>query len=725
MTLKEIQPIYERIIQSLDQRELKAAFDSLQRLIAQSHHYIFQDELMELQETYKQMLHYYIVGSTDPMRQKILTELMASVYEITDKVTQKMMLIDSPEMFFSIRRISTLHPENIVHLTNTIRGAYDIQNITLAESLLARLFKAIWTSSFLQDDEVNSLLQSLLSGEELSDDKTQAGYLTIVNCQIVTALILGLEAFFDKRKMLLLIHAAGVADEDVKIRAYTGILITLYRYKNRIDYYPDIKYRIDTLSEQAEFNKIISLTILRFILSRDTEKITSKMKDELLPEMMKLNPKLNPKATSKAEPLEFVDFEMNPEWMEKFEKSPLGKKIEEFSKLQEEGADVMLFSFVNLKHFPFFNEIHHWFMPFRSEVSFLSEGNTLNKTLKIMTQVGLMCNSDLYSFFFSLKMMNDEGRLPMIEQLESQLSEWKQQKSADLQTRDDKTERLIGHFIQDMYRFYKLFPLRKEFRDIFTQTFDFHNLPFLQRYYSDKNDLLHIADYYMSKSYFIDALTIYQRLSGEFEADEMIFQKKGYCRQMTGEYKNALADYTKAELINPDSKWLLQRMAQCFRALKKPKKALEYYLRLEKMEPDNLSCLFSIGSCYLDLKNYPNAMNYYFKVDYINHDSGKAWRPIAWCSFLSGKYEQARNYYQLILSSNPGYQDYSNAGHTEWALHQLNNALDFYIKSVQAAKGDFDTFHQEFVKDIPELIAAGIDMADIPLLLDKVHYSVE
>ena len=724
MTLQEIKSAYERIINSLNQRELKTAFDSLRRLAAESHTYLFQDELFEMQETYKQLLYYYVAGSTDPMRQKIFSELMASIYEITDMIMQKILSVDSPEMYYSIRRTLSVQPENITTLTDSIRSAFDIQNITHAESLLTRLFKALWTSSFLSDDDANSLQQSLLAEETNPDLADNSGFMTIVNCQIVSALLIGIQTYFDRKKLLLLFHATDSNDEEVRIRAYIGILITCCRYQHRIAYYPDIQYRMDMLSEKTEFNKTVYLIILRFILSRDTEKITAKMREEIVPEMMKLNPKINPSSSSKDSSPEFFDFEMNPEWIEKVENSPLGKKLEEFSQLQEEGADVMLFSFVNLKHFPFFNDISNWFLPFHKGLSHLSGASVFNNTLEITTSIGLMCNSDLYSFYFSMKKMREEGRLTMIEKLENHLIEWNQQKKADLQTRDDKTERLIGHYIQDLYRFYKLFPRRKEFQDIFTQTFDFHNLPIIKRYFSDKNDLLNIAEFYLRKNYFIDALVIYNRLTNETEGDEMLYQKKGYCYQMTGDYDNALDEYVKAEIINPDSKWLLRRIALCHRAAKNPQKALHYYQRLEKLDLDNLSVLLNIGSCYLEMKKYADAMKYYYKVDYLDHDSGKAWRPIAWCSFLIGKFEQAQNYYLKILSSSPGYQDYINAGHTEWALCHLQSAFDYYLKSIQTADNNFETFFAEFTKDIPELTAADVNSEEIPLMLDKLRYSV-
>ncbi len=723
MTTKELLSKYEGIILSLNQKELKTAFDLLQQATEASHCYLFQDELFELQETYKQLLHYYAAGMNDPMRLKIFSKLMASVYEIADKFVMNVLGNDLPSMYFSIRRTLSAHPEKIASLTKTLPSVYDIQNLLHAEELMIRLFKAVWTSVLLSDADAEGC--HLLLTQDITHDNT--GYMTLVNCQLVSALTLGLQSLFDKRKLLLLFDAADSLDTEVKIRAYVGILLTLYKYLYRIEHYPEIQYRIDALAENVDFKKIVYLIILRFIMSRDTEKITAKMRTEFLPEMLKFSKKINPQTAKKEDSkkdmaLEFFDLEMNPEWMEKFENSPLGKKIEEFNRLQEEGADVMHFSFVNLKNFPFFNEISNWFLPFHTGMSFMMGDNAGTKTIELMSQAGIICNSDMYSLYFSIKNMYKDSPLTLLDKLESQLSELKQQKSADLQTRDDKTERIISHYVQDLYRFFKLFPRRTEFSDIFRFALDFHNLSVIQRYFSDKTDLLNIAEFCLRKNHFIDALTIYNRLTDPADEDEMLFQKKGYCLQMTGDYKSALSAFEKAELINPDSKWLLRRIAQCYRADKNPEMALKYYSRLEKFETDNLSVLLTIGSCYLEMKNYTEALQYFFKVDYLSHASGKAWRPIAWCSFLMGKYEQAISYYNYILSSNPGFQDYTNAGHAEWALHQMQNAFAYYLKSIQAAENNFDTFSKEFSKDIPDLIAAGIRSEEIPFLLDKLRY---
>ena len=65
MTLQEINKAYNRIIGSLDSKELKNAFDSIQSLISGSREISFQDKLNELQDTYKYMLRYHWLSIAD------------------------------------------------------------------------------------------------------------------------------------------------------------------------------------------------------------------------------------------------------------------------------------------------------------------------------------------------------------------------------------------------------------------------------------------------------------------------------------------------------------------------------------------------------------------------------------------------------------------------------------------------------------------------------------
>ena len=150
----------------------------------------------------------------------------------------------------------------------------------------------------------------------------------------------------------------------------------------------------------------------------------------------------------------------------------------------------------------------------------------------------------------------------------------------------------------------------------------------------------------------------------------------------------------------------------------------EMCIRDRAFNPNDLSIQICIGHCHLELKNYNEALKYYFKVDYLDNKSTKAWRPIAWCSFLTGKYDQARNYYKKIMDNQPNTQDFLNAGHTEWALQNIKGALAFYKKAVEKESGDFSKFQEQFNQDIPDLLVAGIEEAEVPLMMDQLRYSL-
>ena len=264
-----------------------------------------------------------------------------------------------------------------------------------------------------------------------------------------------------------------------------------------------------------------------------------------------------------------------------------------------------------------------------------------------------------------------------------------------------------------------------DFTDIFTLPLDFHNLDILKPFMSGEECLRPIAELYLRKNYFGDALLVFSRLLETNPGNELLYQKIGYCKQMSNDLQGALDAYLHADLLNPGGKWLTKRIATCYKSLKQPAEALKYYQRYELLSPEDLSVQISIGHCFLELKEYQEALKCYFKVDYLDtSDQHKAWRPIAWCSFLIGKYEQARNYYQKIEEKFPDMQDYLNAGHVEWAMNNAKAALSYYKKSVAKGGNDWNKFRDLFEQDVPDLLNAGIGKDEIPLMLDAIRYEL-
>lgn len=717
---QEIDKTYNRIIGALERKALKNAFDLIQTFIAGNQVYAFQEQLDKLQETYKFMLLYRMKGMKDPMQEQIYNQLQTSAYELADIIRQEILTPISSRTYYTHRRVLALHQSisfNECH--QQICRFHENGEHREEQDFETRLFNRIWTSGFLNREEVDSL-RNLITDTRIP---------SIAVCQVISALLLGLLEFFDKEKLLLLFDVASHPDSDeIRIRAFIAILVTLYVYRQRITLYTQIGNRLAALAETPGFTTTVRSIILRFILARETEKISRKLQDEIIPGILKINPqiirKLNLKEMNPEQQNE--NEEMNPEWENIFTNKQFGETMKEFEKLQQEGADIMHSTFIHLKHFPFFREISNWFVPFTAEHSvFSSLANPINEMekqiLNTITFADFMCNSDKYSLYFSMMQLPEMSRQSMMEKFNSEAAAMIQQKREELIHKNSKKEIIAGQYIQDLYRFFKLYPGHLDFTDIFTLPLDFHNLPILHPYISDKESLTIIAEYYLRKNYFNDALTVFNQLTDSDPENSILYQKIGYCKEMTGDFASALNAYLYADLLQTDSKWLTRRIAGCYRSLKQPEEALKYYRRYETMVSDNLSVQISIGHCYLDLKNYSEALKYFFKVDYLDNNSQKTWRPIAWCSFLTGKYDQARNYYKKILENQPNEQDLLNAGHTEWALQNVKGALTYYTRAVRKGNGEFDHFLELFNQDVPDLLITGIEESEVPLMLDMIQ----
>ena len=426
-----------------------------------------------------------------------------------------------------------------------------------------------------------------------------------------------------------------------------------------------------------------------------------------------------------------TDFaDKNPDWQKELENSGLANKLQEYSSLQMEGADVFHSTFSNLKNFSFFGELSNWFLPFDTQYSELqplfSDKDGLNGLLQTaVLNSSHMCNSDKYSFALSLLQIPVSQRQMMAGRFGEEADQLKEmQKDAESLNPKVNEDVISNQYIQDLYRFFKLYPYKNNFFDIFKLRLNFYDKKSIAPLISDHKSMLQIANYCFDKNFFAEALGIYRKLiaDGSFESD--LWQKVGYCKQMLDDLSGALEAFLQAELLSPDNSWIIKRIAQVYRSLKDPQHALEYYQRAAQLNPNNLNIELNIGHCYLDLGEYDKALNSYFKIEVLDSKSSKAWRPIAWTAFLLRKFDLAQQYYQQILADKPNVHDYLNAGHVELCLNRKKSALDCYLKAAYKTT-DFNQFVSLFEEDAKELIAAGIDISFFPILLDELRYKLD
>lgn len=730
---------YQNINRLLNEHKLKDALRELSVFLSDMPEWDIKAELENTQTSYRYMLQYMEQGIKDPERDNLYKKLLITAYHLADKIRIAKLTPTSSYHYFERRRFYKIVPMRTLpvlqmeletytedmavgKLLNTDNRQEDKLNAIRKrhEEALTELFYLIWLADkWTEEEEINAITfitSSLIQVNDLS--------------LFISALTMSLMEQFDIRKLLILLDAYIIKATEVNQRAVVGIALILFLYDDRMSLYPEVAARLSYLSEEEpNFVNDLSRVQIQLLRCRETEKITKKMREEIIPEMMRNVGRINPKMGEDSDEDSNAD-DKNPDWQDWMEQSGMGDKLKEMSELQMEGADVYMSTFAQLKTYPFFREMSNWFYPFDAQHSavvnaFSNSMERKNRFLDGILQSGFFCNSDKYSFCFTIMQIPEVQRDMMSQQFEEQNNALNEaQRSEKIAAYAKQAETISNQYIHDLYRFFKVYPRRHEFFDIFRESLNLQYCKTLKGVLGDVNHRLSVAGYLFHKNYFVESCLLYEDIVKEITDDSEIYQKIGYCLQKLKNYQRAINAYLHADLLKPDNVWTNRHLAMCYRQLRQSEKALEYYKKVEAVQPESLTLLSQIGHCLADLKRHEEALAYFFKVEYFDSQSEKVWRAIAWCSFVAGKYEQARRYYDKLLAKKPEAQDYLNAGHTAWVLGDMEEAVKNY-SSCADMSDNWEAFALQFGKDKEDLLAQGIREEDISLMLDLVKFHWE
>ena len=724
-----------RVIEFLEQKRLRDAFVELKHMSQSAMAWEISDEISRLEDSYKLMLNYATQGVDDPSRSVLYNNIVNDVRLLLDRVARQRLAVEEPTLYFNtLRCVQLRQNESIASLLDEyykISDKASIYNMIVSDELNSQsqdsfeakerlekqIFNRIWVTFPFKNIDEETLI-SLFNSNNVSQHFQEL---------IVSALLMGLIEYYDSRKLKILLVAYKSDYQEVSVKALVANLLTMYMYSNRINDEKLLNH-IAAIKEDDKWNSDVKTAYIELVRTRDTERISKKMQDELIPEMLKLRPDIYKKINDSTAMIDMSSIEENPEWEEMLQKSGITDKIKELSQLQEEGSDVFMSTFSHLKSFPFFSEISNWFMPFSLDHSLVKRtlGSDVSVIGDIIDNAPFLCNSDKYSFLLSLGSIPQHQRQLMLSQFEQQREAISGAGMSMMSlTQPGQRKNLINKYLQDLYRFFKLYRRKGEFFDLFAQQINLVNIPMLSDDLDDVDTLMLVAEFYFRRKYYSEALDVYKSISEKVPPSAQIFQKIGYCYHQLGNIKSALTYYEQAELLNAESLWTLRRIAACYRSLNNPKMALSYYERIAKEKSDDLNVAMNIGHCYLELGEYNEAIKNYYKVEFLDEKSTRAWRPLAWCLLLSGDYDQSRAYYDRILSDNPTMEDYLNMGHLALVKRDISLAIDYYKRSIDNDSSKIDTLINSLNKDESYLIKIGVDVSLIPFIIDALLYSID
>lgn len=721
MTAIDIQKTYDRLRESLFDRQLCVGIKQLRQWASSNDLLDDISDLDDVERTYRSLLDYFGIVD-DPQRDSICDRLLIKSLEIAERLRRLLMERYSEDYYYQQVRIkqrsSLLNlqrcefelSESINQMLLVTEGCLldSLEIRTTYESALSNLFVALWLG---REAENGSVLRAFPA----------KAFPVEVHRHVISASLLSLMESFSSLRFRLLMDYCLHADQAVSQPALVSLLLGLYMHQRYISLDGKLRGGVSLLFDKPEVRSQLTPILLQLLQGRETEKVTKRMTEEILPEVMKLSTQMRDKLGLRDD----TDEPDMPDWQDVVGKSNFSRKLQEYGKLQMEGADLNVLSFMPFKDKPFFRTVANWFLPFDERHSLILQFKnqlpaTITPLLSVFKHSDQLCNSDKYSFCLSLidipKSMQEAFASQLIGESEELLNQMDTIPDADKKL---KPEQYSLFFIRDLYRFVKLFPYKEVFKDLFAAKLDLYAIPEIKNGLLEE-ELHQIADFLIDKEYYDEALALYEEISRSDPSRNL--HKIGFCFQKLGQLERAVKEYQKAEFLRPTDKWIIKQLAICFRELGDVEEALRYYHQLESYEPDNISVNRFLGQLYFQKENYEKALNYFFKIEFISEKTMRAKRSVAWTLFMMKQYDRAIAYYNEIRALEADYRDCINIGHIYWIKGEVCQARDAYLQAMELANG-VDHFTKEFYADKSLLLKFGVKATDYALMIEKILHA--
>lgn len=724
MNQVQIHETFKSVLSLLSDGKFGASLTKCRILVDELQEGYYSDRFTDILQNYQFLLDYYVRGIEDPQRKTVYNKLVSRLFVLTCELREELMIRVSTNFeyqqkryFPHVRRLSTtskLIDSLIYHHKNI---SIDLENINTRrnyENLLSDVFSIYWLQSSYGNDELR-----------LFDIVTSPQYTgNLERNLLITALTLNLWRMFDEDKLLLLIDVCSHSDTEAKQRSLVGLCFILARYNRFIPFFPQVRNRLVLLADDNSTTTNFRNIIIQIIGTVETDKISKKLREEILPEIMKVSPLLKDKMEADNLLTSEEWAEANPEWQEMLEKSGVQDKIQEFTDLQLEGADVYMGTFAMLKSFPFFNEFSNWFIPFDPDHSSIRELFAANETdlLSAFVSHNALCNSDKYSFCLSVLQMPEAQRkmLKSNFKLETeQLAELT--KDQAVLTPEIYAKNISKQYVQDLFRFFKLHPNCKDFTDMFASALFMHRT-YLFDLFSSGGDLKsNVAEFYFAKSQFREAIELFSQLCNESEPTAALYQKLGYCYQQVSDLQLALESYLRSDIIQPDNLWTIKKIALCYKLLGDFQQAISYYKHADFLRPDQRKVKLQIANCYRELGEFKLAIQTYLELEKQNETDLKVLRAIVWCAFVLGNKAQARYYVQRVAEYSFETSDLLMAFYVELSENQIVASTNLLKQALSRENGDFSSIETIIENDMVLFKKFGVNLPDINLILDGVR----
>lgn len=688
------------------------------------------EQLKQINEDYARLLDYWRKGYEDSQREQLYEQLLRRMYVLTMNVMIRHYIRNSSYVMgiysqaragrqewsaASLRRDMEAFVSEVALLELESEHTRQQKRRTVYENhqrMMASLFDYIWTSRLWTDNLAEAFEDMLLSPTIDSADQQL----------IVSAITVSLLNFFGISKFRLLLHVYQKSvDERVRQRALIGWVLCLNAGASRL--YTEMRDMLrEAVADERCRNELAELQ-MQMIYCLRAESDNRIIQSEIMPELMKNN---NIRVTRNGieevedDPMEDVLHpELAEQRMEKLEES-----MRRMVDMQKQGSDIYFGGFKQMKRFPFFNVVGNWFLPFFIQhpvVEDVLQQVRGRKFLTMLLKLGTFCDSDKYSFTFAYQTAVSkipENLLSMMERGEATLV------GTDLTSTDLDTPAFIRRsYLQNIYRFFRVYPMRSEFVNPFEDTDN-------PRYYFFANPLFQhtrleekfgeVVSFFVKHKAYDAAKATLQNYRKEVR-DAQFYLLNGNVMMRTHAEQNAdltvRENYASLIELEPENERAWAGYARALFGDRDYEQAYGYYRRLVDRHPDNQNYQLNAAVCLTNMSNYEEALKVLYKLNYEAPDNANINRVLAWALVGARKYQQAEKIYDNLLDTEkPEADDILNAAYCRWFQGRIDGAAHLFMEYAKASGVKFDAQTEFFTNEATMIRSHGVSDVEMQLM---------
>lgn len=722
-----------RVVSLLEQCKLGPAINALENVFLSNPGMGNMDALLAISNDYSLMLQYWERGYEDDQRQQLYAQLLSKLYVLTANIITQKRMHEVPFWIGIYQR-----PRQVRKDWSLKNVRSQLENFTSETALLEleqpqlreQKAKALYDEHrLLMQDLFGYILTSRLWTDNLADafeDLLLSPTVDSVDQQlIVSAITLSAMQTFGICKFRLLLRVyQHSTDEAVRQRALVGWVLSVDEHKTRL--YPELQQMVsDVLTDPRCCQEVTELQ-MQMVYCMGAEDDQQTIRDEILPEIMNSsNIKTTQRGLVEMEDDSLEDIlhpdaaELN---MEKMEQS-----MQRMADMQKQGVDIYFGGFSQMKRFSFFNDLSNWFVPFYPQHPSISHiwNNTRGKHfLQMITQIGAFCDSDKYSFVLAFEYVF--GRLPakmlkMIEEGEAK----PMPVGGEISLEEQKQPAFIRRmYLQNLYRFFKLYGNRSEFSDPFVmQNAVFFGKAIMSRS-GLQDSLIEVVNFFYKRKHYQAAKLVIDNVDVE-RRNFNYYLLQGMLQQHHPDFASmsALESFAQAIKLQPDCEQALAGYARAAFSTRSYETALVNYERLLDLKPDSKTYQLNAAICLTNLERNEEAEKRLHKLNYLYPDDMTVNRVLAWVLTLNGKFEQADKLFNSLLSvEKPKPVDIMNYGYSHWMAGETMVAISAFRQFMNTpGNEDYDMEKELFVTSHKMLTERGISDVEISMMLDSLR----